>query len=63
MFAYMCYIVHEIWCMTDVITIFHFGLFFAPLPHLLTAPKNQNFNKMKKNAWKYHHLAQVYHKS
>ena len=27
-----CYTVPEIWCMTDVIAIFHFGLFFALLP-------------------------------
>ena len=26
------YTVPEIWCMTDVIVIFHFGLFFALLP-------------------------------
>ena len=26
------YTAPEIWCMTDVIVIFHFGLFFAPLP-------------------------------
>ena len=43
----ICYTVPEIWCVTDVITIFHFGLFFA----LLTpnSPKNENFKKMKKN--------------
>ena len=28
----ICYTVPEIWCMTDVIFIFHFGLFFALLP-------------------------------
>ena len=28
----ICYTVPEIWCMTDVIVIFHFGLFFALLP-------------------------------
>ena len=27
----ICYTVPEIWCMTDVIFIFHFGLFFARL--------------------------------
>ena len=31
-----------LWCVADVIVIFHFGLFFALLP------KNQNFKKMKK---------------
>ena len=33
--------------MTDVIAIFHFGLFFAVLPP--NSPKNQTFKKMKKN--------------
>ena len=28
----MCYTVPEIWCVTDVIFIFHFGLFIALLP-------------------------------
>ena len=28
----MCYTVPEIRCMTDVIVIFHFGLFFSLLP-------------------------------
>ena len=28
----ICNTVPEIWCMTDVIVIFHFGLFFALLP-------------------------------
>ena len=40
------YTVLEIWPMTDVIVIFHFGLFFALLPP--NSPKNQNFEKMKK---------------
>ena len=25
----ICYTVPEIWCVTDVIVIFHFGIFFA----------------------------------
>ena len=25
-------------------------------------PKNQNFEKMKKSTWRYHHFTQVYHK-
>ena len=37
----------EIWCVTDVIVNFHFGLFFC-LFTLVTAQKNQNFKKMKK---------------
>ena len=42
----ICYTVPEIWCVTDVIVIFHFGLFFALLPP--NSLKNQNFEKMKK---------------
>ena len=37
----ICYTVPEIWCMTNVIFIFHFGLFFALLQ------KNENFKKTK----------------
>ena len=42
----ICYAVPEIGCVTDVILIFYFGLFFA----LLTPndPKSQNLEKMKK---------------
>ena len=36
-----------IWCMTDLIVISHFGLFFALLPPP-NSPKNQNFEKMRK---------------
>ena len=43
----ICYTVPEIWGVTDVIVIFYFGLLFALLIPL-TAPKNQNFKKMKK---------------
>ena len=42
----ICYTVPEIWCVTDVIFIFHFGLFYAVLPP--NRPKNQNLKKMKK---------------
>ena len=28
----ICYTVPEIWCVTDAIVIFHFGIFFALLP-------------------------------
>ena len=28
----ICYNVHEIWCVTDVTVIFHFGLFLVLLP-------------------------------
>ena len=45
----ICYTVPEIWPMTDVIVIFHFGLYFALYtPPLPKNPKNQNFKKMKK---------------
>ena len=40
------YTVPEIWCMTDVIVVFHFGLFFTLLP--LTAQKMKISEKMKK---------------
>ena len=43
----ICYNVLEIWCMTVVIVIFHFGLFFAFLPPP-NNPKTKNFKKTKK---------------
>ena len=42
----ICFTVPEIWCVIDVIVIFHFGLSFALLPPI--NPKNKNFTKMKK---------------
>ena len=39
----ICYTVPEIWHVTDVIVIFHSGLFFA-----LLQPKKKNFKKTKK---------------
>ena len=56
----ICYTVPEIWRVTDVIVIFHFGLFFALLPP--NSPKNQNFKKNEKYAWRYHHFIYVYQK-
>ena len=46
----ICYTVPEIWCMTDVIVIFHFGLFFAllPPPTPSNSPTNQKKKKKKK---------------
>ena len=44
----ICYTVHEIWCVTDVIITFHFGLFFALLPPI-TARK-MKFKKMKETS-------------
>ena len=40
----ICYTVAEIWHVSDVSLIFHFGLFFAPLPPL-TAEKIKIFKK------------------
>ena len=42
----ICYTVPEIWHVTDIIFIIHFGIYFA----LLTpnSPKNENFNNNKK---------------
>ena len=42
--------------MTDVIVIFHFGLFFT-----LLQPKKSKLKK-KKNARRYHHFTYVYQK-
>ena len=56
----ICYTVPEIWRVTDVICIFHFGLF---LPfYLPNSPKKQNLKKMKKNSWRYDHFTHVYQK-
>ena len=41
----ICYTVPEIWHLTDVIVIFHFGLFFVLLPP--NSPKNKNFKQMR----------------
>ena len=41
----MCYTVLEIWHMTDVIVVFHFGGFFPFTP--VTAQKNKNSRKGK----------------
>ena len=41
----------------------HFGNYESFLPfHPPENPKNQNFEKMKKNAWRYYHFIHVYHK-
>ena len=53
----ICYTVPEIWHVTDLIVIFHFGLFFSFLP--TNNPKNQNFEKIKKNTRRYHYSTQV----
>ena len=56
----ICYNIPEKWCVTDVIFIFHFGLF---LPfYLPNSPKNQNFKKNEINTWRCHHFTHVYQK-
>ena len=57
----ICYTAPEIWRVTDVIVIFHFGLFFALLPP--NSPKIKIKKKNEKNSWRYHHFAEVYQKS
>ena len=52
----LCYTAPEIWHMTHVTFIFHFGLFFA-----LKAQK-MKFLKKWKNTWRYCHFTQVYQK-
>ena len=42
----ICYTVPKIWCVTDAIVIFHFGIFLPFYP--LNCPKNEYFKKMKK---------------
>ena len=58
----ICYTVPKIWCMTDVIVIFHFGLFLA-FYSLLTAQKikTSKNEKIKKNG-RYHHFTHVHQK-
>ena len=56
----ICYTVPEIWHVTDVTVIFHFGLFLSFYPHY--RPKNENFKKMKKKSGRYYHFTQVYQK-
>ena len=43
----ICYTILEIWCATDVILIFYFGIFFPPFTPLTTL-KNQDFKETKK---------------
>ena len=56
----ICYTVPEIWCVTNVIVTFHFGLFFAILPPY--HPKKSKSQKNEKNAWRYHHFTNVHQK-
>ena len=53
----ICFTVLEIWCMTDIIVIFNFGLFFG-----LLQPRKSKFLKNERNTWRYHHFTYVYQK-
>ena len=62
----ICYNVPEIWCVMDVIVIFHFGLYFTLLqpkfyPSTLWLPKKWKYpkNDKKKKNWRYDNFAQV----
>ena len=55
----ICYPVPEIWHVSDVIAIFHFGQCLALLP----SPEKWKFQNNGNNTWRYHNLTQVYHKS
>ena len=54
------YTVSEIWCMMDVIVIFHFGLFFTLLP---LTDRKKKIQENEKKACRYHHSTQLYQKS
>ena len=69
----ICYTVPEIWCVTYVIVIFHFGLF---LPfYSSNSLKKENFKKKEgkkpqkttttttTTTWRYHYFTQAYQKS
>ena len=54
----ICYAVLEIWHMTHVIVVFHFGQCVFPFTPL-TAQRNKT---SKKWTWRYHHFTHVYQK-
>ena len=54
----ICYSVPEIWHVTNVIVIFHFGLFFA----LIQPKKSKFWKKWKKTPWRHHHFTYIYQK-
>ena len=56
----ICYVVLEIWHVTDIIVVFNFGQFFALLPPW--QPKKWKFQKNEKKTWRYHHFTQLYQK-
>ena len=57
----ICHTVPEIWCVRDVIAVFHFGLLFVFLPS--SQPEKWKFQNNEKNTRRYHHFTQVYQKS
>ena len=48
------------WCRECEKIFSYFGPFFALLPP--NNPQNQNFEKIKKNTWRYHHFTQMHQK-
>ena len=67
-------IILQIFTINDshMIWFFRYGVqqtkFFVIFDHFLPLhppnnPNNQNFEKLKKNPWRYHHFTQVYQKS
>ena len=64
----ICYTVSEMWPITNVIVIFHFGLFFGLLQSekknkKIKTKQNKKKKKNEKNAWRYHNFTIVYRKS
>ena len=53
-----CYTIPEIWHVTDVIVIFHFGYTFLVYPNKWQPKNHEN----EKNTWRYHHFIQVHNK-
>ena len=51
----ICYTVPKIWCLTDIISAFHFSLFSFFLPR-----EKSNFLKNKISPRRYHHFTHVY---
>ena len=57
----ICYTILKIWCVKDVIVVFHSGHFFTLLPP--QQPKKWKFQKSETTGWRYHHFTQEYQKS
>ena len=54
----ICYAILEIWHMTHVIVVFHFGQYFFPF-----TPLTAQRSKLSKTwTWRYHHFTHVYQK-